>query len=108
MPNTLEINSDIYSALVESFGKEALKEKIDDILISAMEGLLEKQTREILKFEEKYGVSFQEFNRMWDKNEVADKHNYKIESDFMDWEMLEMEKKDILLVLSKTKNFKKK
>jgi hypothetical protein len=27
MPNTLEINKDLYKALVESFGEETLKEK---------------------------------------------------------------------------------
>ena len=49
MPKTLEIDSDIYNALVESFGEDAIKEKIDDLLISAIEKRLEQFSREILR-----------------------------------------------------------
>lgn len=108
MPNTLEIDKDIYDALVESFGEDMLKDKIGDILLSAIESRVEQYTREILKFEEKYGVSFKEFEQMWDEGRIKEKHNHEIESDFIDWEMLDMEKKELLSVLSKLKRFKKK
>ena len=107
MTNALEIDRDIYNALIESFGEEALKEKTDDIFLSAMENLLEKYSREILKFEEKYGVSFKEFEKMWDEGSIKDKHSHEIEGDFIDWEMLETEKKELLLALSRLKGFKK-
>src|SRR3989338_1244191 len=107
MTNTLEIDRDIYNALIESFGEEALKEKTDDIFLSAMESLLKKYTGEILKFEEKYGVSFKEFEKMWDEGKIDNKHNHEIEGDFIDWEMLEMEKKELLSALSRLKGFKK-
>ena len=107
MPNTLEIDRDIYNALIESFGEDALKEKIDDILLSAMESLVEKYTREILKFEEKYGVSFKEFEKMWDEESIKAKHSHEVEGDFIDWEMLEMEKKELLSALSRLKGIKK-
>ncbi len=108
MPHVLEIDKDIYTALVESFGEEALKDKIDDILLSALESRLEQYSREILKFEEKYGMSFKEFAEKWDKGEIKDKHSYEVESDFIDWEMLEMEKKDLISVLSRLKGIRKK
>lgn len=108
MTHTLEIDRDIYNALIESFGEKALKGKIDIILLSAMESLLEKYSREILKFEEKYGVSFIEFEKMWDKGEIKDRYSYEIEGDFIDWEMLEMEKKELLSALSKLRGSKKK
>ncbi len=108
MPNILEIDKDIYNALVESFGKDALKEKIDGILLSAIENRIEYYTREILKFEEKYGVSFKEFEEKWNEEKIENRHSHEIEGDFIDWEMLEMEKKDLLLVLAKLKGFKKK
>ena len=107
MPTTLEIDRNIYNALIESFGEDALKEKTDDIFLSAMENLLEKYSREILKFEEKYGVSFKEFEKMWDEGSIKDKHSHEIEGDFIDWEMLETEKKELLLALSRLKGFKK-
>ena len=107
MTNTLEIDRDIYNALIESFGEDAIKEKIDDILLSAMDSLLEKYTRNILVFEEKYGVSFKEFEKMWDEGSIKDKHSHEIEGFFIDWEMLETEKKELLLALSRLKGFKK-
>ncbi len=108
MPNILEMDKDVYNALVESFGENILKEKIDDLLISAIEGRVERFSREILKFEEEYGVSFREFEQMWDRNEIKDKYSHKVESDFIDWEMLEMEKKELLSILSRLKNIRKK
>ncbi len=108
MPKTLEIDSNMYNALIESFGEDTLKEKIDDLLISAIENRLEQFSREILKFEEKYGVPFGEFKQMWDRNEIKDKHSHEVEGDFIDWEMLEMEKRELLSTLSRLKSIKKK
>lgn len=108
MPRTLEIDNNIYEALIESFGEEVLKEKFGEFIISAIEGRLEQFSKEILKFEEKYGVSFAEFEKMWDRNEIKDKYSHEVESDFIDWEMLEMEKKELLSVLSRLRRIKKK
>jgi hypothetical protein len=108
MNNTLEINTEIYKVLVESFGEKTLKEKLDDILLSAIEGRLKEFTDNILKFEEKYGVSFDEFEKMWDSGKIRNKYSYDVESDFIDWEMLEMEKSELLLALSKIKSLKEK
>jgi len=108
MTTTLEIDQKLYDALVESFGEEALKGKIDDILLSAMENLLEKYTKGILALEEKYGVPFAEFERMWDEDRVKDKHSHEIEGDFMDWESLEMEKRDMLSALARLRGVSKK
>ncbi|MBI3813778.1 MAG: hypothetical protein HY279_04835 [Nitrospinae bacterium] len=107
MTNTLEIDRNIYNALIESFGENTLREKIDDILLSAMESLLEKYTRKILELEERHGVSFKEFEKIWDEGKIDNKHSHEIEGDFIDWEMLEMEKKELLSALSRLKGFKK-
>lgn len=107
MPNILEIDKDIYNALVESFGEDTLKEKIDDILLSAIESRLDNYNHEILKFEERYGLSFKEFERMWDKDKIENKYSYEVEGDFVDWEMLEMEKKELLSALSRLKGLNK-
>jgi hypothetical protein len=108
MPTTLQIDQEVYNALVESFGEEALKGKIDDILVSAMENLLEKYTKGILALEEKYGVSFTEFEKMWDEGRVKDRHGHEVEGDFIDWETLEMEKRDILAALARVRGARKK
>jgi hypothetical protein len=104
--NVVEIDKTLYKALIESFGKEILKDKINSFLLSAMENQLEKFNREILKFEKKYGIGFNEFEGLWDEGKIADKHSYEIEGDFMDWEMMEMEKKELLSVLSRMQNLR--
>ena len=101
MTNIIEIDNNLYKALVESFGQEVVKEKINTFLVSALETQLEKYTSKILEFEKKYGTSFNEFEKMWDEGKIENKHSHEIESDFMDWEMMEMEKKDLLAALSK-------
>jgi heme oxygenase len=88
--------------------KKHLRKKIDDILLSAIENRLEQYTRQILKLEEKYGVSFKEFEQMWDRDKIKNKYSYEVESDFIDWEMLEMEKKDLISALSRLKSLKKR
>lgn len=108
MPKTLEIDSNIYDALIESFGEDVLKEKIDELIVSAIENRLEQFSKEILRFEEKYGVSFTEFEQMWNRNEIKDKHSHEVEADFIDWEMLEMEKRELLSLLSRLRNIKKR
>ena len=102
MPKTIAIDDDLYTALV-SLGTENLRGKVRKIFILAFFAMLEKYTREILLFEEKYGMSFEEFEKLWDENKIANKHSYEIESDFIDWEMLEMEKKDLLSLIKELK-----
>jgi hypothetical protein len=104
MPKTITIDDDLYTALVSSIGTENLREKVRKIFILALEAILEKYTREILLFEEKYGMSFEEFETLWDGNKITDKHSYETESDFIDWEMLEMEKKDLLSLIKELKD----
>lgn len=103
MSKTITIDDDLYTALVSSIGMENLREKVRKIFVLALEAILEKYTREILLFEEKYGISFEEFETLWDGNKIANKHSYEIESDFIDWEMLEMEKKDLLSLIKELK-----
>ena len=107
MGNVIEIEKNLYKALVESFGQDIVTEKINFFLVSALEIHLERYNHEILKFEKKYGSSFKEFEKNWDNGKIEDKHSYEIEGDFMDWEMMEMEKKDLLSALSRVHEYKK-
>jgi len=95
MGNVIEIDNTLYKALADSFGQDILKEKINTFLISALDAQLEKFSRGILKFE-----------KMWDEGKIENKHSHEIEGDFMDWEMMEMEKKDLLTALSKLQEYK--
>ena len=64
--------------------------------LAEVKSRLEKYTQEILSFEQKYGVSFQEFDLLWDEGKIANRHSHEVEADYIDWEMLEMEKKELL------------
>lgn len=106
-PNVVEIDKNLYRALVESFGQEVMKDKINSLLVSAVENRLEKYIRDILSFEKKYGLTFREFETKWDEDKLENKHSHEVEGDFMDWEMMEMEKKDLLTALSKIQQINK-
>jgi hypothetical protein len=53
----------------------------------------------IALFEARYGVDFDTFKNSWNKSKITNKHSYQVESDYIDWEALEMLKKDLLGVL---------
>jgi hypothetical protein len=55
----------------------------------------------------KYGYSFQKFTTRWESNRIDKKYSYEIESDYVDWEILEMEKSDLLSALSRLKELLK-
>ena len=103
MTTQVEIDSEVYQALQDSFGEDSLKSKLPQLLVSALENRLEKYHQEILRLEAKHGASFREFADMWESGEIEDRHSYEIESDYMDWEMYEAEKKELITALRRMK-----
>ena len=103
MSHTIEVDERIYNALISSVGKELLEERLEELLLASIDGMLEDYTKKILKFEEKYGMAFSEFESLWDSDALEDKHSYEMESDYIDWEMMEMEKKELLTIIAKLK-----
>ncbi len=99
MGHTIEVDDQIYEALISSVGKEHLEKRLGELLLASIAGMLEDYTRKILSFEEKYGIAFPEFDDLWDRGAYTDKHAYEMESDYIDWEMIEMEKKELLATL---------
>jgi hypothetical protein len=96
MTTSINLHPDVYEILRRSYGETMLREKATDILLQGVISTLERYNREILTFEEKYGCGFQEFEQQWDSNAIPDKYGYAVESDFIDWEMLEGEKRLLL------------
>lgn len=73
---------------------------------SLKEGLinrLKECNNQISLFESKYGISFPQFDKLWEKDEILDKHSHEVEGDYMDWEALEMEKEKLLRALAEIK-----
>lgn len=103
MKHSVNVDENIYNALISSVGKENLEKKLGELLRATIENLAENYSLQILKFEEKYGVSFIEFERLWDGGQIEKKYSYEVESDFMDWEMLEGEKGELLKLIANLK-----
>lgn len=104
MGHTIEVDEKVYNALISSVGAEHLEKRLEELLVASIENKLANYTKEILKFEETYGVLFSEFEKLWDSNALENRHSYEIESDYIDWEMLEMEKKELLTIIAGLKN----
>ena len=69
------------------------------IAATGIETKLKKYNQQILAFEAKFGMNFQEFARKWESDEINAPFSHEIESDFIDWEMLEIEKQELLAML---------
>jgi hypothetical protein len=100
MTASVQLRSDVYEILRASYGETMLREKANDIFLQGVLAMLERYSRDILVFEEKYGCGFQEFEHDWDADRIAERHSYAVESDFMDWEMLEGEKRTLLRLVT--------
>ncbi len=46
-----------------------------------------KEAEQNLKtFAGRYGMSFEQFQRAWEEERIANKHSYEVEKDFWEWE----------------------
>jgi len=54
---------------------------------------LQRCEAEMGRFEAKYGMTFEEFDRTLAKRKVKEKYSYEIETDYVEWEALESERK---------------
>lgn len=74
---------------------------LKEIIRSALIMKLQECNSKIANFEGKYGQIFEMFTADWDKDKIIDKYSYRTEGDYIDWEALELLKKDILALLIK-------
>ena len=60
---------------------------------------LQETNKKIALFEGKYNKSFAEFKRRLGKGGGAERYSHEWESDYLDWEALEMYKRELMRVL---------
>jgi hypothetical protein len=53
----------------------------------------------ISRFESRYGQVFADFESAWDRGKIPDAHGYRTETDFIEWEALELEKEHWLATI---------
>ena len=49
---------------------------------------LQEGEHQVTKFENRYGMSFEQFQQAWENDQIADKHSYALEKDYWEWEAL--------------------
>lgn len=80
-------------ALIEYTGEHRLDTAVQTALRDAVQGKLDHLEREIKRFEERYGRTFVEFDRAFQRAEIPDASSYDIERDYLEWEGLISRKK---------------
>ena len=98
MSATITISDGILKAL-RFFGETNIERQITAFLEEVLLYKLKECNDLLLPFEAKYGMSFSEFDRAWETGRIPNPHCHEVESDYIDWEALEMEKKKILKLL---------
>jgi len=98
----IELPEDVLEILDIVQGR-TYEEKIRILAVEKIQSNLEECNRGILKYESKYGMTFEEFRNLWDKSEIKNKYSIEVETDYIEWEALEMEKKHWLTLLRRLK-----
>ena len=98
MPATITVNNQVLKAL-HFFGETNIENQMTAFLREVLFHKLKECNDLLLPFEAKYGMSFPEFDGAWENGHIPNPYGYEVESDYIDWEALEMEKKKILRLL---------
>jgi hypothetical protein len=77
---------------IQSFSGETVEAKIIYLARETIAAKIRECNERISDYEFRYGTSFRDFDAAWDRDGIPDKHSYQVESDFIEWEALEMEK----------------
>ena len=60
---------------------------------------LQEVSRKIAAFEGKYNEGFGDFRKSWSQRKDMKKYSHDLESDYMDWEALELYKRELMRVI---------
>jgi hypothetical protein len=89
------VSGDTAKLLKDVTGESRVDSAVRSTIRDALVYRLDKVDEQIQSFEEKYGMSFEEFKEKWEDNQVDEKHSHEVESDFWEWEGLVSRKKVI-------------
>ena len=95
---SLSLNKGLIRMLNFFEGDTAEKKVINLVNGNALLKLKECED-EIVRYESKYGMTFADFKKAWDKGTKKEKYAHEVERDFMEWEGFEGEKKHWLSAL---------
>ena len=82
----LILSKPLYRVLTD-LTQEARVEVALPLAIKDLVRLKLAETQERRKtFEQRYGMDFDSFQRAWSEGRIADKHSYRVERDYQEWE----------------------
>ena len=82
-------------AITELTGEPRFNVALFIALGDAVEHRLEKIDAAILEFEQKYGMSFEQFESKGKEGEIPDQFSYEVEGDYLEWDGLISRKKKL-------------
>jgi len=94
---TLTLDERVVSRLF-GFAGDRIEDKSMYLVRGVVMAKLRACNERLADFEFRYGMSFNQFDAAWDRDQILDKHSYPVEADYMEWEALEMEKQHWLAV----------
>ena len=100
---SIQLSGRLYKTL-NLFEGERVEDKIEKLLLKNTEYKIHYLNEELSKFESKYGLNFKQFTRAWKDGKITEKHSHKVEIDYIEWEAIEMEKRESLKTLRRLFN----
>lgn len=73
-----------------------LASSIEAVTLDALRMRLREVADQLGLFESRYGRGFEEFAADWNAARVADRVSHRVERDFMEWEALTLERRELL------------
>lgn len=98
----VELPERVLEKLEQVEGKD-FTEKIVNLLRQRILAQLRECDEQILKYETKYGLDFEQFESAWKNNQIENKRSHEVERDFMEWEGFVLERQRWLSMLRELK-----
>lgn len=84
----MTITTNISKVLMDITGEPRPEIAMFELLKDAIDHRIEKIEMKMKKYEEKYGMTFEEFKDKFHKNEISSPYSYDVETDYLEWEGL--------------------
>ena len=94
---------DDISRILDIMPGETGEDKVINLLIEGIVSKLRECEAQIITFEAKYGMNFEDFERAWKDELLGESFSYKLERDYMEWEGFYLEKKKWFSLLKEVK-----
>lgn len=84
----MTIATNISKTLLEITGEPRIEIAILELLEDAVEHRIEKIDADIKTLENKYHMTFEEFKKKFNNENIPDSYSYSVETDYLEWEGL--------------------